>query len=330
MTRWCLNHYVVPVSSPGGTRFTQRSPWVHPVVPVSPGGPRGFTRWCTRVGVTRPAHLRLLSPYGGTWGGLGKGQGEGWGGKGRGEGEGREGKALLRGQGGCGQVGRWADDQVCLAVTGGPTPGQTSPLPSRATTRPLPARSNHHCRVHTSPPTPALLSSCAPVHAPTSSPRLCAARCHQMPGPVPRKGRRRVVGADPRAAHTGASTSLSPGLSPTPHSPPLEERVTSFTRPILLSRMTSTGHGQFGFTGTGGYVLGRILGPALGSGLGSALEWLPRLKLLPRLQFFLRTLPFASKCIPGSQQSSVGFIVYRLSPGSPAPMDSLSQHVQVT
>ena len=47
-----------------------------------------------------------------------------------------------------------------------------------------------------------------------------------------------------------------------------------------------------------GQVLGSGLGPALGSGLGARLGSAPRLTLLPRLQFFLPTPPFALQCIP--------------------------------
>ena len=46
------------------------------------------------------------------------------------------------------------------------------------------------------------------------------------------------------------------------------------------------------------FGLGSGLGPALGSGLGARLGSAPRLTLLPRLQFFLPTPPFALQCIP--------------------------------
>ena len=51
------------------------------------------------------------------------------------------------------------------------------------------------------------------------------------------------------------------------------------------------------------FGLGSGLGPALGSGLGARLGSAPRLTLLPRLQFFLPTPPFALQCIPGSEQA---------------------------
>ena len=44
------------------------------------------------------------------------------------------------------------------------------------------------------------------------------------------------------------------------------------------------------------FGLGSGLGPALGSGLGARLGSAPRLTLLPRLQFFLPTPPFALQC----------------------------------
>ena len=46
------------------------------------------------------------------------------------------------------------------------------------------------------------------------------------------------------------------------------------------------------------FGLGSGLGPALGSGLGARLGSAPRLTLLPWLQFFLPTPPFALQCIP--------------------------------